>query len=71
MKSTDPKLSDLFRVAAAAKKLKLIRTTLLAAVGRGEIPTYATGCQLKLVTLSDGRRWAKQERFPGRKPSSP
>ena len=62
--------SKLYRIAIAAQRTGVGRTTLLAAIDRGELTVYETGDGLPLVTLADVRKWAKKERRIGRPPKS-
>jgi len=58
----------LYRISCAARATGVKRTTIQAAVGRGEIAAEHTGCGMPLVTLRDITRWAKKTRPLGRKP---
>lgn len=64
-------VSKSYRVGKAAEKAGVLRTTVLAAIKRGEIPCDKTACGLPMVALSDVKRWAKQERKTGPKPAKP
>jgi len=57
----------LWRITRIAKRLEISHTTLMSAVGRGEIPYVTTGCGCRLVTISDVRKWMKTERKRGPK----
>jgi excisionase family DNA binding protein len=61
--------SKYYRVAIAAELAGVKRTTLVSAIERGEVPAEILGCTLLVVKLTDVRKWAKQERKPGRKPN--
>lgn len=60
-------INQLYRVGVAAEKTKVGRTTILAAIKRGEIPSYETACKLPLVAIADVKKWAKVERTRGPK----
>lgn len=60
--------SKLYRIAIAAKKTGVGRTTIIEAIRRGELTAYTTACELPLVTLSDVRAWAKNPPKVGRPP---
>lgn len=59
--------SKLYRVAQAAAACQVNRSTLVTAVRGGQVASYPTACGLPLVTLADVRKWARQDRKPGRK----
>ena len=61
------KPASLYRVAIAAKKCGIARSSLVSAVARGEVAVEHTGCGLPLVTLQAVRAWKQAERpGPGR-----
>jgi excisionase family DNA binding protein len=60
----------LYRISHAAQKTGVGRSTIQAAIGRGEIDAVVTGCGLPLVTLAAVRSWAKADRKPGPKPAA-
>jgi excisionase family DNA binding protein len=51
-------ISDLWRLSAIAHATGIPRTTLRAAVERGEIPYWTTACGTALVRQQDVRDWA-------------
>lgn len=61
----------LYRIASAAKRTGVARSTIKSAVERGEIKSFKTGCGLPLVALTDVYRWygKSNERKRGPKPA--
>ena len=55
---TVPAIARLYRPAVIAAKLGIPRTTLAAAIQRGEILMYTTGCGVDLTTREEVEAWA-------------
>lgn len=65
-----PDVADLVTPAGGAALLGLSRTTINSAIDRGELAAYSTACgSVRLILLSDLKRWASQTRKPGPKPT--
>ena len=62
------KTLPLQRIATAAQETGVKRTTILAAIDRGEIPVSMLADGLKLVTVADVLKWDKKARTMGRPP---
>ena len=48
-----PSVSEVYLIPQAAEQLDIPRTTLAAAIARGDIPTHLTGCGRQTVLLAD------------------
>lgn len=69
MEREEPRLSELYTLAAAAALVKVPKQTLHDAAKRSDFPTYQTACGLSLVSATDVKAWAKNRPSRGRKPS--
>lgn len=61
-------INQLYRIAAAARRYKLVHTTLYTAVMRGDLAYTKTACGLHLVHPGDVERWLHNRPKRGRPP---